>query len=218
MPRLALPLLLLLALTCLNGCAAYGVYDDPRLAGTMSADTELAAKIKTALMDESFTGGWSVAVYSFYNHVFLVGEVPADMQAKALTIARRYKPHSVTPHWFTAKTHDESDMALATKLRTELIGTKGLSSTRVETEVNAGRVVLLGVVKDNAERQLAIRAARGVSGVTSVTSYLMLPQKAGQLGDIQPQHAEGADQPAANASPAPAPASAESGPESRDLP
>ena len=109
-------------------------------------------------------------------------------------------------------------MTLATKLRTELIGTKGLSSTRVETEVNAGRVVLLGVVKDNAERQLAIRAARGVSGVTSVTSYLMLPQKAGQLGDIQPQHAEGADQPAANASPAPAPASAESSPESRDLP
>ena len=158
MPRLALPLLLLLALTCLNGCAAYGVYDDPRLAGTMSADTELAAKIKTALMDESFTGGWSVAVYSFYNHVFLVGEVPADMQAKALTIARRYKPHSVTPHWFTAKTHDESDMALATKLRTELIGTKGLSSTRVETEVNAGRVVLLEKDRQSAASILAVIA------------------------------------------------------------
>jgi hypothetical protein len=112
MPRLAL-LLLLLLLPCLNGCAAYGVYDDPRLAGTISEDTQLAAKIKTALMDESFTGGWSVAVYSFYNHVFLVGEVPADMQAKAVTIARRYKPRSVTPHWFAPKTSSESNMALA---------------------------------------------------------------------------------------------------------
>ena len=82
MPRLALPLLLLLALTCLNGCAAYGVYDDPRLAGTMSADTELAAKIKTALMDESFTGGWSVAVYSFYNHVFRWAKCPQTCRPK----------------------------------------------------------------------------------------------------------------------------------------
>lgn len=80
---------------------------------------------------------------------------------------------------------------LAIKLCKDLISTKGLSSTRIDTEVNAGRVVLLGVVKDEAEKQLALQAVRGVAEVTGVTSYLMLPQKAGQLDDIQAEHATG---------------------------
>lgn len=193
MQRLAL-VLLLVTLAALNGCAygGYGVYDDQRLVDTISDDKALSTKIKTALMDESFTGGWSVSVYSFYRHVFLVGEVPADMQGKALTIARRYNPISVTPHWFTPATSDSNNMMLAARLRKDLIGTKGLSSSRIDTEVNAGRVVLLGVVKDDAEKQLAIQAARGVPGVTSVTSYLMLPQKLGQLGTGTTEQHDGA--------------------------
>ncbi len=75
---------------------------------------------------------------------------------------------------------------MATDLRTALIGAKDLSSTRIDTEVNAGRVVLLGVVKDNAEKQQAIRIARKVPGVVSVTSYLMLPQKPSQMEKPQP--------------------------------
>ena len=193
MQRLTLILLLLL-LTGLSGCAygCYGIIDDQRLVDTISDDKAMATKIKTALMDESFTGGWSVAVYSFYRHVFLVGEIPADMQGKAITIAQRYKPLSVTPHWFTPATSDSNNMMLATRLRTSLIGTKGLSSSRIDTEVNSGRVVLLGVVKDDAEKQQAIKAARGVPGVTSVTSYLMLPQKVGQLGTSTPEQHDGA--------------------------
>ena len=192
MQRLAL-ILLLFMLAGLNGCAysGYGLYDDQRLMDTISDDKGMATKIKTALMNESFTGGWSVAVYSFYRHVFLVGEIPPDMQGKALTIARRYNPLSVTPHWFTPGRSDTSNIVLATRLRKDLIGTKGLSSTRIDTEVNAGRVVLLGVVKDDAEKQLAIQAARSVPGVTSVTSYLMLPQKAGQLGAGASEQHEG---------------------------
>ena len=192
MKRLAL-VLLLLTMALINGCAytGYSLYDDQRLMGTMSDDKETSAKIKTALLDESFSGGWSVAVYSFYGHVFLVGEVPENMQGKAVTIANRYKPRSVTTHWFTPATSETSNFVLATKLRKDLIATKGLSSTRIDTEVNSGRVVLLGVVKDESEKQLAIQAARGVSGVTAVTSYLMLPQKAGQLDNIQPEHATG---------------------------
>lgn len=102
------------------------------------------------------------------------------MQGKALAIARRYKPRSVTPHWFSPAKSDTSNFALAASLRTDLIGAKGLSSTRIDTEVNAGRVVLLGVVKDDEEKQIAIRTARKVKGVTSVTSYLMLPQRPGK--------------------------------------
>ena len=178
MRRLALALLLA-ALAALNGCAysAYGLYDDQRLMDTITDDKALATNIKTALMNERFSDGWAIAVYSYYGTVFLVGEVPQNMQGKALAIARRYKPRSVTPHWFSPARSDASDLYLATSLRTDLIGAKGLSSTRIDTEVNAGRVVLLGVVRDDAEKRIAIRTARGVKGVTSVTSYLMLPQR-----------------------------------------
>lgn len=178
--RAALLGALLLAAALAQGCAysAYGLYDDQRLMDTITDDKAMATSIKTALMKADFTGGWAVSVYCFYGNVFLVGEVPKNMQAKAVSIARSYKPHSVTPHWFTPAKSDTGDLSLATSLRADLIGTKGLSSTRIDTEVNAGRVVLLGVVEDDAEKQLAIRVARRVKGVTSVTSYLMLPQKA----------------------------------------
>lgn len=177
--RGALLAALLCAAALLQGCAygAYGLYDDQRLMDTITDDKAMATSIKTALMKEHFTDGWAVAVYCYYGNVFLVGEVPKNMQAKAVSIARSYRPRSVTPHWFSPASGETSNLALATSLRAELIGTKGLSSTRIDTEVNAGRVVLLGVVGDDAEKRLAISVARKLKGVTSVTSYLMLPQK-----------------------------------------
>lgn len=173
--------LLLLLLSCflLQACA-YGILDDKRLLDTQASDKALATDIKAALLKANFTEGMAIAVYAFYDHVFLVGEIPSNMQAEAVKIARRYHPSSITPHWFARAKGERSDLALATNLRAALIGTKGLSSTRIETEVNGGRVVLLGVVHDDKEKQLAISTARKLKGVTSVTSYLMLPPMAGK--------------------------------------
>lgn len=171
-----LALLALLPLLA-QGCA-YGIYEDQRMLDTMRDDQTMAKSIKAALLKEDFKDALSVSVYCFYGHVFLVGEIPPAMQAKALALARSYHPMSVTPHWFSAAKSDRSDFALAADLRAALIGAKGLSSTRIDTEVNAGRVVLLGVVRDDEEKRLAIHVARQVKGVTSVVSYLMLPPKA----------------------------------------
>lgn len=162
--RYIVPLLLLCCLMLSSGCASlYGVYDDQRLGGTISDDKEISLGVKSDLMDANLSQGWGIKVYCYYGHVFLVGEAPEKMRSQAIRIARRHKGvRSVTSHWFTPAKSDTGDFVLATKLRTELIGTSGLSSTRIDTEVNAGRVVLLGVVKDEAERKLAIRAARQV--------------------------------------------------------
>lgn len=173
---LAPALLLCVLFSFVQGCA-YGIYDDPRLMDTMASDKALATDIKAKLLAARFTGGMAISVYCFYNHVFLVGEVPKSMQAKAIEIAKSYHPSSVTPHWFSKSTGRRADLALAADLRTALIGCKGLSSTRIDTEVNADRVVLLGVVANDAEKKLAIDTARKVRGIESVTSYLMLPPK-----------------------------------------
>ncbi len=178
--RHALSCLLLVAtFAMLNGCAVWGVYEDKRLTDTMTEDKGLASRIKTALMNEKFVDGWSVSVYSYYRNVYLVGEVPGEMQSKAVEIAKKYEPRTVTTHWFTKSKNESSNLALATNLRGALIGTKGLSSTRIDTEVNAGRVVLLGVVGSEREKEIAIEAAKKVKNVTKVTSYLMLPMGAG---------------------------------------
>lgn len=171
----SIALVLLLAWLA-QGCA-YGIYDDKRLLDTMADDKALATSIKTSLLKEDFGHAVSVSVYCFYGNVFLVGEAPEKIRPKLVAIARSYHPRSVTPHWFLPGQSDRSNFMLATDLRTALIAAKGLSSTRIDTEVNAGRVVLLGVVHDDAEKRIAIDTARKVKGVISVTSYLMLPQK-----------------------------------------
>lgn len=175
--RFPIAIILALAICCqLQGCA-WGIYQDKRLLDTQVSDKAMASEIKAALIRASFSNASAISVYCFYGNVFLVGEVAPKMQAEALEIARSYKPRSVTPHWFSKAGSERSNFMLATDLRSTLIATKGLSSTRIDAEVNAGRVVLLGVVHDNAEKQLAIQAARKVKGVTSVTSYLMLPPR-----------------------------------------
>lgn len=162
----------------LQGCA-WGIIQDKRLMDTMSSDKAMATNIKTALLKDSFTDAFSISVYCYYDHVFLVGEAPPDVQAKAIAIAKSFKPLSVTPHWFQKSSNERGDFMLAADLRAALIGARGLSSTRIDTEVNSGRVVLLGVVRDDAEKRIAIDTARKVKGVVSVTSYLMLPPKPG---------------------------------------
>ena len=175
---------IILACLAMNGCA-YGIFEDERLMDTMASDNGLSSAIKRDLIKENFSGGFSISVYCYYGHVFLIGQVPVAMQQKALIIAHRHHPRSVTPHWFTKDSSPDSDFILATRLRSKLIGAKGLSSTRIDTEINSGRVVLLGVVGSNEEKKIAIRTARRLDGVVSVTSYLMLPPKAKNSNSTQ---------------------------------
>jgi osmotically-inducible protein OsmY len=48
--------------------------------------------------------------------------------------------------------------------------------TRVDLEVLAGHVVLLGVVDSQQAVDAAVADARRASGVTGVTSFLLLPE------------------------------------------
>lgn len=172
--------LLVLALGQMCGCAAtvpYGIYEDKRLSDTIADDAAISTGIKTALLQADFSDGWGTGVYCYYGKVYMVGEVPANMQGKAVELARKEKGvRSVTTHWFTPAKSDTNNFVLRTRLRTNLIGAKGVSNTRVDTEVNAGRVVLLGVVQNEKERGLVIKAAKDTQGVREVTSFLMLPQ------------------------------------------
>lgn len=172
-------LCLLLLSVQLCGCAGlfYGVYDDKRLSDTIAADKTIATNIKADLLRAKFSEGWNTSVFCYYGKVFLVGMVPKDRQAQAVEIARAYQDvRSVTAQWFTPQTGQSTDFALSLRLRTDLIGASGVSSTRIDTYVDAGRVVLLGVVHNDAERERVNEVAKATEGVTEVISYLILPQ------------------------------------------
>lgn len=190
MPRFLFHLLFLCCFA-LNGCnIAYGVYDDKRLSGTIAEDKGIATAIKTDLLQHNFSDGWEISVYCYYGHVFLVGEAPASARGEAITIARRdARVRSVRAHWFEPASSETSDVVLAARLRTELISASDLSSTRIDTKVSSGRVVLLGVVASDEERALAVRTAKRVEGVVRVDSYLMLPEEA--VPAVPQRHGQG---------------------------
>jgi osmotically-inducible protein OsmY len=57
--------------------------------------------------------------------------------------------------------------------------------TRIDLQVLDGHVVLMGVVKSQEAMSAATAAARSVSGVTGVTSFLLLPEPGyGMLRDL----------------------------------
>ncbi len=180
MSRLTSLCALILCCLALQGCAIYSTASDERLTGTMSDDTAISTAIKKDLMSESVGAGWDIAVYSYYGHVFLVGECPTNMRSRAVSIAKKRKDAlSVTSHWFERRAGGDSDTVLTGKVWASLIGASDVNSTRINMQVNANRVVLLGVAKDAGERKRAVRAARGVENVNTVTSYIMLPMKPG---------------------------------------
>ncbi len=171
---------LLLCLVTLQACAIYGTATDERKTGTMSDDKIIATSIKSSLMNQSFSDGWDIAVYCYYGHVFLVGECPKDLRPKAIAIAKKREGSvSVTTHWFEPRADGNSDLIMSTKIRAALVGASNLNNTRIDFEVNANRVVLMGVAKSLEERKTAVRVVREVENVNTVTSYIMLPMRPG---------------------------------------
>jgi hyperosmotically inducible protein len=85
----------------------------------------------------------------------------------------------VSTHWEAPGKTDTTaaDIEIATKLRAALVADKEISATQIETEVFGGKVYLLGMVRSQKDADKAVAHARGVAGVTGVTSLLIPPRK-----------------------------------------
>ena len=167
----------LLLVIGLAACATpYGVYADKRTIETIKDDAMVRSRAGDALRAQGFTGVNELTVHAYFGKVFLTGEVPENQRAKAVQTAQGVRGvRSVTPHWFTSlKADTEGDAAIKLRLEKNLVSADGVTSSRIDYVVNSGRVVLLGVVESEAERALAIKAARATLGVRTVTSYLFI--------------------------------------------
>jgi hyperosmotically inducible protein len=174
--------LLAMALTANTGCmtTAYGAAMDKRSVETQLEDKTIATSIKTQLMEDVGLkkGGLDFSVYCYNGNVFLVGEVagPEDRE-HVLASTRRVGGFRSIHTYMLLKSQGSSGSigsgtVIATKLRAKFIGDTSLISSRIDTEVVRGHVVLLGVVAGEDEIANAVEHAKAVEGVRRVKSFL----------------------------------------------
>jgi osmotically-inducible protein OsmY len=142
-------------------------------------DQRLKMSLREALITANPTAAVHVTPYVYMGHAYLVGFVDDAAQRQSLIAAVQnvqgvrsldtYLPDR------PADSQTASDLSIEGQVKAAL-GLGGDRVTQIDVEVLAGHVVLLGVVADQAAIDTAVTAAQGVSGVTGVTSYLLLPE------------------------------------------
>lgn len=174
---LALPLL---CLPLLQGCIPLAVgavvgggliaYKKPHV-NTVSQDSIIYRKADRALGNMGKDSHVVLAVSN--NNVLLVGQVPNEEQkAHAENLVRNvpyvrkvYNQLVITP--VTSTMVRSNDSWITTKVKTELIGTKGLDSTRIKIVTENSVVYLMGITTQE-QAEMASNATRRIIGVQKV--------------------------------------------------
>ena len=159
----------------------YEVARDERSVSQITADKKITTTIKAALVERDGKLGLAVKVYCFVGRVTLLGQL-ADEPFKAFAVATAKKTsgvRGVSTHWEAPGKEGTTaaDLEIAAKIRAALVADKDISATQIETEVFGGKVYLLGMVRSKKDAAKAVAHAKGVAGVTGVTSLLTAPGK-----------------------------------------
>lgn len=158
-----------------GGAAGSSLAGDRRTTGTIVEDQSIELKISNAISgDETIPKDQvHIAVTSFNNIVLLTGEaMTEELKAKAERYAKDtekvrkvYNEIRVSP----PTTHQERNMDtwLTTKVKTRLVGAKGVHALHVKVITSAQTVYLMGLVTHN-EADVAAEAAAAVENVERV--------------------------------------------------
>ena len=147
-------------------------------------DKRLSLQIREALVETDSAAVIHVSPYVYMARVFLVGFVESEDQRSRLQAAANgvegvlevdgYLPiRSMDDESWTKATMRDAE--LKTELTAALAANLRTAKLRVETEVVAGHIVLLGVVGSEPEREAAAQVAENVADPDHVTSFLLLP-------------------------------------------
>jgi len=155
------------------GTAAVAAHDR-RTVGAFVDDNAIELKIGTAFRDDDdLRQNIHINVTSMNGIVLLSGEATtAELRDRALSKARavagvRRIVNEIRVAPPSSIGNRTQDTWLTTKVKSKLIGTENLDSTRVKVVTENEAVFLLGIVS-RKEAELATGAASSVSGVTRV--------------------------------------------------
>lgn len=158
--------------------AIYGSARDERSVGDQTADKEISLSIKKAMADKDGKKALQIHTYCFLKHVYLVGAInDIAFQSFAYKAAKATDGvKKVTKYFVKESDTTANDLEIAASVRAALIAEGDLSATQIEQETMNGEVVLLGMIRNKKEAQLAIKIAKGVEDVRKVTSFMIPSQ------------------------------------------
>lgn len=176
-------LVLLMGFSILQGCvvpfvagaaASAVVINDRRNVQTMSDDQQIHYTAYHEIMaDTSLTTGSHIVVEVFDRNVLLVGEAPTEDvrdRVEALVhalpkVRRVYNQITIGPA--ASATELSQDSWITTKVKTQMVATKGLHSSQIKVITENGSVYLMGIVTHD-QAQLAVDVTRHIAGVQRV--------------------------------------------------
>src|SRR5262245_17058763 len=143
-------------------------------------DHRLKMQLREAILSSDPTRALAITPYAYMGHAYLVGFV-ADRSVADDLVARARSVEGVrsVDAYLPTKPADRSaadDLAIKSKVKASLAVEPGQVITRIELEVLAGHVVLLGVVRSPETVASAGTLAGSVGGVTGVTNFLLAPE------------------------------------------
>ncbi|MEM7016478.1 MAG: BON domain-containing protein [Pseudomonadota bacterium] len=158
------------------GSIVASAVNDRRDPNIQSRDSEISMSLRQQLSQDPSIGGWSDSIeVTTYNLVVLItGQAPNDIvRQHVVTMARKMpnirgvydKLHIPGPGVVTMT--PESDLWLATKVRSALIATEGVNATLSKLKINNGVIYMLGMLT-RAEAQGVVDVVRRVDGVRKV--------------------------------------------------
>jgi len=153
----------------------------------------LEAKVRLALLEKLGTDSLKIKVDLAGTKVILSGEVAkrateelAEEVALAVPGVKKVdnrlkvvdKPTATGPVERAVRdaAREVDDAVIESRVKLAIADEVGSKVTRIEVEATDGVVSLRGTVPDDERRDLAVRAAKGVSGVTKVVDLLKIKE------------------------------------------
>ena len=164
-----------------GAAGAYKVASDERTTGTMLDDSSISATIKTELIRDGLVEGTKIDVDTIDGNVILSGVVDSQLQSnRAVEIAKQYEGVKSVKNnlQIGSKTFGQSvdDTMIGSKIKTRLIGEKGVPSMSIDVDVNRGIVTLSGIVGSQTIKNTIIDIARTTVGTVDVVDNISVRQ------------------------------------------
>jgi hyperosmotically inducible protein len=148
---------------------------------TQVEDHRLKTSLREALLRNDPSGAFSITPYAYMGHAYLVGFVDSAAQRQTILavvqgIEGERSLDTYLPQKPAAGSSTTSDLEIKAAVKAAIALDPSQVVTRIEIEVLDGHVVLLGVVDSQQTIDSAVAHAQSTSGVTGVTSFLLLPE------------------------------------------
>jgi hyperosmotically inducible protein len=147
---------------------------------TQAEDKRLAMHIRESILTTDASQVLAITPHAYMGHVYLTGFIANQAQADDVVVrVRALEGVRSVDTYLLPKPSDRSianDETIKAKVKAQLGLSPGEVATRVDLEVLAGHVVLLGVVSSPQAIDEAGQLAAHTGGVTGVTNFLLLPE------------------------------------------